>query len=309
MPTKPLVSVVTPSYNTAAFLEAAVQSVLAQDYAPIEYIVMDGGSTDGSLAILDRYKGKLRCVSEPDGGAADAINRGFALARGSILAWLSADDVYLPGAISAAVRRFASNPGVSVVYGHASWIDEGGRELGPYPTAPFRRELLSQECFICQPACFFRRDALDRVGGLDASLHFPFDYDLWIRMAQTSRFELIPEVLACSRMHRANKTLGSRGRGLRETMNVLKHHYGYVPFRAVLAYYGFLLNGSDQFFEPFQPSVTQCLVSLATGCWHNRTQMLRYSAEWLRGVLHGVLRGRDPNEGRPVYTRYSAEGE
>jgi hypothetical protein len=103
-------------------------------------------------------------------------------------------------------------------------------------------------------------------------------------MARTSRFDLIPEALACSRMHRANKTLGSRRRALRETLNVLKRHYGYVPFRAILAYYGFLMDGCDQFFEPFQPSITKCLVSLPTGCWHNRTQMLRYCAEWFRGV-------------------------
>src|SRR5437899_1906048 len=130
MEQEPLVSIVTPSFNTARFIERTIESVLSQDYPRIEYIVMDGGSTDGTLDILQRYRGRLQYVSAPDGGAVDAINRGFARSGGSILAWLNADDEYLPGAVRQGVRALAEHPGAAVVYGDGAWVDEEGREIG-----------------------------------------------------------------------------------------------------------------------------------------------------------------------------------
>src|ERR1700736_4205929 len=124
MDQRPLVSIVTPCLNAVRFIARTVESVLEQDYPNVEYIVMDGGSTDGTLAILERYRDRLHCVSGRDGGVADAVNRGFLSSRGSIFAWLSADDTYLPGAISAVVRRFVSSPDLDVVYGEGLWIDE-----------------------------------------------------------------------------------------------------------------------------------------------------------------------------------------
>ncbi|MGH9665352.1 MAG: glycosyltransferase, partial [Bryobacteraceae bacterium] len=117
MKRRPRVSVVTPCLNAARYLEETILSVLAQDYAPVEYIVIDGGSTDNTPEILERYKHRLRYESRPDSGAADAINRGFTLASGDIFAYLNADDTYLPGAIAAAVRAFDENAGAAVVYG------------------------------------------------------------------------------------------------------------------------------------------------------------------------------------------------
>jgi len=126
----PLVSVVTPSYNMGRFIEETIRSVLSQDYPRIEYIVMDGGSCDGTLEILEKYRDRLQFQSQPDHGAADAIHRGFGLSKGSILAWLSADDTYLAGAVSAAVAALAQAPEVGVVYGDASWVDESGKVIG-----------------------------------------------------------------------------------------------------------------------------------------------------------------------------------
>ena len=126
----PLVSVITPSFNAARFLEETIQSVLAQDYPYIEYIVMDGGSTDGSLNILRSYADRLTYSSGADEGAADAINNGFAKARGEILAWLGADDTYLPGAVSKAVAALNCNPDAAAVYGEGYWTDAQGQVLG-----------------------------------------------------------------------------------------------------------------------------------------------------------------------------------
>src|SRR5258706_10017309 len=131
---QPLVSVITPCLNAARFIERTIDSVLTQDYPHVEYIVMDGGSTDETVAILERYGARVRYSSSPDKGASDAINRGFLESRGSIFAWLNADDIYLPGAITAAVRCLRSVPEAVVAYGEGVWIDESGCELGAYPT-------------------------------------------------------------------------------------------------------------------------------------------------------------------------------
>ena len=158
---RPLVSIVTPSYNMARFLEEAIQSVLSQDYPNIEYIVIDGGSADATLDILRRYEGRLRYVSEPDRGQTDAINKGFRLSRGSVFAFLCADDAYLPGAVSTAVRHMLANSGHAGIYGEGYLIDENGTNLGRYPTRKRSPpELLKAECFICQPAAFLWRDAV-----------------------------------------------------------------------------------------------------------------------------------------------------
>ncbi|MGD0013182.1 MAG: glycosyltransferase family 2 protein [Bryobacteraceae bacterium] len=284
MSTGPLVSIVTPSLNMAGFIEEAVESVLSQDYPQIEYVVMDGGSTDGTLEILERHRDGLRYVSARDSGAADAINKGFEMSRGSILGWLNADDRLLAGAVGAAVRRLAADPGLGAVYGQAYWVNERGEVLRPYPTEEFNEELLANECFICQPACFFRREAYERVGGLDTELQYSFDYDLWIRMARTSRFGRAPEFLAHARMHRGSKTLGSRKEVLRETIQVLKRRYGYAPFKALFSYYCFLLDGRDQFYEPLRPSTFKYLLSLPAGCWENRRRLPRYCREWWEAV-------------------------
>lgn len=277
---EPAVSIVSPCLNAARFIEAAVESVLAQDYRRIEYIIMDGGSTDGTLEVLKRYQDRLRLISARDGGTADAIQRGFDLSTGSILAWLNADDVLLPGAVSAVVRGFETHPENAVIYGRATWIGEAGSAIGPYPVRDFDPSLLARECFLCQPATFFRREAFENVGGLDPDLELTFDYELWIRMARTHRFQWIDRELALSRMHPANKTLSRRGDVFLETFRVLERHFGYVPFSWIYGYLCYLADGRDQFFEPLRPSVLRYLQSLPAGLRWNRSAMVRYFAEW-----------------------------
>jgi glycosyltransferase involved in cell wall biosynthesis len=280
VPSPPLISIVTPTYNMGRFLEETIQSVLSQDYPNIEYIVMDAGSTDGTLAILEKYRGRLEFHSGPDRGTADAINKGFARSHGSVFAYLNADDIYLPGAISTAMTALASEPETGVVYGDANWVDEQGRVLAPYPVQPFDAALLSQECFISQPAAFMLREAFELAGRTDPRLQYAYDYDLWIRIARLYPLRKIDAVLATSRMHQNNKTVGQRRAVLRETLKLLESHYGYVPFRPVHAYASYLLDGRDQFFEPLRPSILKYALSLLVGLRYNPGQPFRFTHEW-----------------------------
>ena len=293
----PLVSIVTACYNAAPFIAATLDSVLAQDYPRIEYIVMDGGSTDETVDILARYESrfpphiKFEWISEKDNGAADAVNRGFARSTGDIFAYLHADDILLPGAISAAVRGLQEHPQSDAIYGGAYWIDEHGERISAYPTRDFDRDLLAQECFICQPASFIRRSSFENAGGLDPALQCAFDYELWMRLARTGNLRRIDQDLAESRMHRTNKTLALRHKAFHETFRILKRHYGYIPFAYIYAYLCFRADGRDQFFEPFQPSSWRYLQSLPLGLAKNRTAMFRYLSEWSRVMSwSGLLR-------------------
>jgi glycosyltransferase involved in cell wall biosynthesis len=288
-PQLPLVSVITPCFNMGEFLEETIQSVLSQDYPHIEYIVMDGGSTDRALQILERYRDRLRYQSRPDRGAADAVNLGLALSQGTIFAWLSADDTYLPGAVSSAVRALADNPQAGAVYGEAWWVDVSGKTIARYPTRPFDRELLGEECFICQPATFIRRDVLEKAGCLDATLQVSFDYELWMRIAKIRPMVKIDAYLATSRMHRDNKTLGQRGRVYLETFQVLLKHYGYVPFHWLYAYARHLVEGRGDFLEPPRPSLRGYLLSLFLGIWHDRRRLGRFLREWASAMNLGAL--------------------
>lgn len=281
---RPLVSIVTPTLNAAAYLKQAIDSVLAQEEARIEYLVVDGGSTDATLEILRSYEGRLSVVPEPDAGPAEAINRGFRLAHGEIFAWLSADDLYLPGAVATAVEELSAHPAAGVLYGEAEWIDEGGRRLGNYPTAPFDARRLAAECFIAQPAAFLRRQAFEAVGGLDVRWRHTFDYDLWIRLSRRFPFAFVPKLLAASRMHRRSITLGARRRVLEENIRLLVHHFGYAPFAWVYALCAHRLDRRDQFFEPLRPSAAAYALSLPAGLYYNRRQAWRYFKEW-RSVM------------------------
>jgi len=283
------------------YLEATIQSVLNQDYPNIEYTVMDAGSTDETLAILERHRGRLEFHSGPDRGTADAINKGFSRSHGSVFAYLNADDMYLPGAISTAMRSLAAEPDTGVVYGDANWVDEQGRVLEPYPVRPYDAALFRQECFISQPAAFIRREAFELAGRMDPNLQYAYDYDLWIRTSRLYPMRKVDAVLAASRMHKENKTVGQRRRVLRETMNVLGSHYGYVPFPPVHAYASYLVDCRDQFFEPLRPSIFKYVLSLFVGLRFNPDQPFRFTREWaalmsLEGLArrwHGFLERHD----------------
>jgi len=205
----PLVTIVTPSYNQAAYLEATIQSVLAQDYPNLEYIIIDGGSTDGSAEIIKKYASKLTYwVSEPDKGQTEAINKGFARANGEILAWLNSDDTYEPHAVSQAVEILNEHPEVGLVYGNANYIDAQGRVIGHFPARQTNyRKLRRGYVHLPQQAAFWRRDLWQQVGPLDASFYFAMDYDLWVRLAKISMLKYVQRVWANFRIHGDSKTI------------------------------------------------------------------------------------------------------
>jgi len=289
----PLVSIVTPSFNMARFLEETIQSVLTQDYPKIEYVVMDAGSNDGTLDLLRKYEGRLRYRSERDGGQANAVNRGFAESTGEIFAFLNADDTYLPGAVAAAVRSLLPNRSAGAVYGEAYHVREDGTIIDRYPTQPFDYERLNRDCFICQPATFMNRSAFAALGGMNETLHYALDYDLWIRMARLYPLMKIDDYLATSRVHAANKTLGSRRKVYEEIIAVAKAHYGYVPFEWVYGYASYLLDHKNPFFDQLSATPAKLALGLLLGSYHNRSQLRRYGKEWATQIgIDPGFRGR-----------------
>ena len=220
----PLVSIVTPSYNQGRFLEETIQSVISQDYPRLEYLIIDGGSTDQSLEIIQRYQDSLAWwVSEPDQGQTDAINKGFARAQGDILAWLNSDDTYLDGAVAEAVDYLTSHPETGMVYGDANLVDETGRIIGRFPArqTDYRR-LRRGYVHIPQQAAFFRGELWRQVGPLDPSFYFAMDYDLWVRLAKVSSLQYQPKLWANFRLHGSGKSVASDDRCYPEMLRV---HY------------------------------------------------------------------------------------
>jgi glycosyltransferase involved in cell wall biosynthesis len=213
---------VTPSYNQAAYLEQTITSVLEQDYPRLEYLVVDGASTDGSEKIIKKYADRLAFwVSEKDSGQAEAINKGLSRANGDILAWLNSDDYYLSGTISAVVKVFRDNPDAVLVYGNMLAVDEKGNT-----TNLFRYEQLSLEDLLCfqiigQPVVFFRREALERAGNLDTTYHCFLDHHLWLRIALLGHILHVDETWAAARYHPEAKNRARTAEFGREAFRLL----------------------------------------------------------------------------------------
>lgn len=204
----PLVSIITPSFNQAAYLERTMRSVLNQNYPNLEYFVIDGASTDGSVQIIQKYAPRLKgWLSEPDRGQADAINKGFAQASGEIVAWLNSDDFYLPGAIQSAVQALQAHPEWGLVYGDMLAVDSKNELINIQHFGDWTLEDLMGFRIIGQPAVFMRRSALQRAGKLDTDYHFLLDHHLWLRIATHSQIGHIPKLLAAARFHEDAKNV------------------------------------------------------------------------------------------------------
>ncbi|MBC7876736.1 MAG: glycosyltransferase [Anaerolineales bacterium] len=231
-----LVSIITPSFNQALYLEQTITSVLNQDYPRIEYIVIDGGSTDNSVDIIKNYKNKLAYwVSEKDNGQADAINKGFAKATGEIIAWLNSDDYYLEGTISAAVKVFEENPDVVLIYGNMLAVDENGKTFNALNYKQLTLEDLLCFQIIGQPAVFMRRSALQKTGGLDPSFHFLLDHHLWIRLAQHGKILHVDQTWAAARYHDEAKNRAKAAEFGREAFRILDYIEQHENLASVLA--------------------------------------------------------------------------
>ena len=225
----PRISVVTPSFNQARFVETTIRSVVDQGYPALEYIVMDGGSTDGSRAVIERYSDRLaHWESRPDGGQSDAIQRGFERAGGEILAYLNSDDYLLPGALRRAGTFFRSHPEAQLLIGTCDIAREDGRRLERiYGYAQDYESILHLGMRFGQPACFWRRSAFFAVGGLDTAMRFAFDADLFLKLARLRRPGATLASLAVYRRHPATKS-DTLGAVLLAESALLRERYGYA---------------------------------------------------------------------------------
>ena len=226
----PLVTIVTPSFNQAPYLEMTIRSVLEQDYPNIEYIIMDGGSTDGSVEIIQRYADRLAYwESAKDKGQTDAINKGFSHAHGEILAWLNSDDVLYPHAVREAVTYLTEHPECGLVYGDSDFIDAKGKVIGRFNARQTDYKKLTQGyVHIPQQAAFWRADLWKQVGPLDDTIYFAMDYDLWLRLAKVSGIKYLPgdEPWASFRLHADAKTIAEDDRCWPDMLRIHKRNGG-----------------------------------------------------------------------------------
>lgn len=222
----PLVTIVTPSYNQGRFIRATIESVLTQDYPNIEYIIMDGGSTDETAAVVRDYLGRLTWISERDRGQSHAINKGFQMAKGEIVSWLNSDDLISPGAVRHAVAAFERDPSLGAVYGEGYQIDIAGNVKSRFrATEPFNLwKLIYLSDYILQQTSYFRKDLFERIGYLDESLHWGMDWDLFIRIGKHYPIEYIPEYMGSIREYPAAKSFAGGAKRFRELAEVMRRH-------------------------------------------------------------------------------------
>ena len=226
----PKVSIVTPSYNQGRFIERTIRSVLLQDYPNLEYIIIDGGSRDESLDVIRKYEPWLTyCVSEPDRGQSHAINKGLGRAKGVVLSWLNSDDLLLPGALTDVVTLRRKHPQAVAWVGACYRINPDGRILSTaIPRSLGRDEIAdwSHQGWFYQPSCYFAAEAWHRAGYLDEDLHYAFDVDLWIRLAEFGPFASTHRVLSAATIHDEAKTQVGRAQMHAEIAAVqIKHGY------------------------------------------------------------------------------------
>lgn len=221
------ISVVTPSLNSARFIEDAIVSVLDQGYENFEHIIIDGGSTDGTFEILKKYP-HVRLISEPDGGQSDAINKGFRMATGEIVAWLNSDDYYLQNTFIDVARLFCRNEGFDVLYGECMFVDANKVKLRIKKDHGFDyRVLLYYGCYLPSTSTFFKRRILDAGQFLDTSYRVTMDYEYFVRLSSLGyRFHFLRKTLAAFRWHESNLSTIYAGRRREERLKV-QHMYGF----------------------------------------------------------------------------------
>jgi len=220
----PRISIVTPSYNQAEYLEDAITSVLSQDYPNLEYIIIDGGSTDRSLEVIEKHASHIQYyVSERDNGQAHAINKGLKRITGDIWSYLCSDDMLAPGALRECVAQFEAS-GADVVYGDCNFITADGKISRCKKSRPFHMNRLIRSNFIWQPSTFLRKNVLATYGYFDENMHYAMDYEYWLRIGDAVKFQYVPRVLSNYRHHSSSKTMSSTLRMVAEARDVQKKY-------------------------------------------------------------------------------------
>lgn len=225
---QPLVTIITPSYNQGHFIQATIESVLTQDYPHIEYIIMDGGSTDSTAEVVRPYQDRLTFISEKDRGQTHAINKGLLLAKGPIVAYLNSDDTLLPGAVSTAVAAMGANPDVGAIYGDGFQIDFDGNIKNKFPfTEPFNLWKLTFVLdYILQQSVFFRKACLEEIGWFNEDLHFGMDWDILVRLGKRYGLAYVPAELGCLREYDAAKSFAGGAKRFRELGGLVRAQSG-----------------------------------------------------------------------------------
>jgi GT2 family glycosyltransferase len=283
-------TVVTPSYNQGQFIRATIESVLSQQIPDLQYLVMDGGSGDETVSILNEYAARLQFVSKRDEGTADAVNNGLALAKGEIIGWLNSDDIYYPDALRRVRELFEKYPETDVIYGRANHIDEHGALIDEYPTEEWSVEALLDHCIVSQPATFFRRGVIEKYGLLAKAHKYCVDYEFWIRLARKgAQFLYVPEHFAATRLHEQAKTVASRLQCHLDINDIMVEHLGYVPPRWIANYAHIkaekLVNRSENELAFIAVLVIHCLA--ADLRWNSKisSSTLRMLGGWISGRL------------------------
>jgi glycosyltransferase involved in cell wall biosynthesis len=223
----PSISIVTPSYQHGRFLEWTLRSVLLQNYPKLEYVVMDGGSTDETPRILERYRDQFAHLeSAADRGQADAVARGFTHTSGEIMAYLNSDDLLAPGALDFVGRFFLEHPDVDAIYSHRVFIDEANRVDSYWILPEHRNWMMKRWDYIPQETCFWRRRIYDQAGGIDPSFQFALDYDLFVRFMELGRMERAHRFLGAFRQHPASKTAALTEGNVHPEVARVRERYG-----------------------------------------------------------------------------------
>jgi glycosyltransferase involved in cell wall biosynthesis len=219
----PLVSIITPSFNKGPYIEETILSIRNQTYENIEHIVIDAGSTDETISILEKYHKDLKWISEPDRGQSDAINKGWRMARGDVIAYLNADDTYLPDAVESAVAFFEKNPDIHMVYGDGIITDESGKNPRTIRSNEFNlKSLVFCQDTIFQPSVFLRKEVFITIGDVDVDLHLAMDLDYWLRTALVYKIGYIPKPLSIAKIYQDAKSSALMFRYVREYEHILE---------------------------------------------------------------------------------------
>ena len=282
-PDLPLVTVVTPSYNQGRFIRDTIESVLTQDYPNIEYIVIDALSKDETAAVCAEYADRLTFISEKDRGQSDAINKGFRMAKGEIVAWLNSDDVFLPGAIGHVVEAFLREPDIGAAYGEGYQIDIDGNVKQRFSvTEPFNLwKLIYMSDYILQQTVFFRRDVFDEVGLLDESLHYGMDWEILMRIGKRHMLRYLPFYMGSIREYGEAKTSTGGARRFWELVKIMRRH-GRAAFPP-----GFVIYG----VETYQRIVFERIAAVCRGPLRGLGDKLQsLVARWSGRIVHHVIR-------------------
>ena len=299
MVAEPLVSVITPSFNQGRFLRAAIESVLGQSYARVEYIIVDGASTDESRDVIREYGDRIAYwVSERDSGQSDALNKGFRRASGEIVGWLNADDVYLPDCVTLASRALSADPSLGAVYGDVAVIDWEGRVIGRPKWDDYDFEaLLTHRAMLPQPGSFFRRDILERVGFLRTDLHYAMDYDLWLRLGRLAPVCHLRKPVARFRLSETNKSVIAADRWAAEFVRICERFFSDQDLSPRLlglraeAFAGAHLHGAANALVTFDTRAARAHLLEAVRC-HPRIAFRRNFMGTLGRIVLGRRAGR-----------------